>query len=85
MMDALDSILEAPSMGLMGIAAISLSMAGIRIINVMLVNVTESTAEIDLIKSVELPMARSWTCSFSKPRGLPRPTAGWTPDHRVGQ
>lgn len=52
MMGALDSILEALGMALVGIAAISLSVAGIGIMNVMLVSVTERTSEIGLMKSV---------------------------------
>lgn len=49
---ALDSIMQALTMGLIAIAAISLSVAGIGVMNVMLVSVAERTGEIGLMKAV---------------------------------
>jgi len=50
--DALSSILNALTMALGGIAAISLSVAGIGIRNVMLVSVSERRPEVGLLKAV---------------------------------
>ncbi|MDR2015236.1 MAG: ABC transporter permease [Azoarcus sp.] len=47
-----DRILSATTMGLVGIAAISLVVAGILVMNVMLVAVTQRTAEIGLLKAL---------------------------------
>ncbi|MCL2160558.1 MAG: ABC transporter permease [Betaproteobacteria bacterium] len=47
-----DRILGMVTMGLTGIAAISLVVAGILVMNVMLVAVTQRTAEIGLLKSI---------------------------------
>jgi len=49
---ALSSILNALTMALGGIAAISLSVAGIGIMNVMLVSVSERRSEVGLLKAV---------------------------------
>lgn len=48
----LSSILTALTLALGGIAAISLSVAGIGIMNLMLVSVSERTAEVGLLKAV---------------------------------
>jgi putative ABC transport system permease protein len=47
-----DRILRAITLGLVGIAAISLVVAGILVMNVMLVAVTQRTAEIGLLKAI---------------------------------
>ncbi|MHC5209600.1 MAG: ABC transporter permease [Planctomycetota bacterium] len=50
--DALSSILRMLTLALAGIAAISLSVAGIGIMNVMLVSVSERVPEVGLLKAV---------------------------------
>jgi putative ABC transport system permease protein len=52
MLASFNRILGALTLSLAGIAAISLSVAGIGIMNVMLVSVSERTAEIGLLKAV---------------------------------
>jgi len=49
---SLGKIIGLVTMGLAGIAAISLTVAGIGVMNVMVVSVTERTAEIGLMKAV---------------------------------
>jgi putative ABC transport system permease protein len=50
--ESLSSILTALTMALGGIAAISLSVAGIGIMNLMLVSVSERTQEVGLLKAI---------------------------------
>lgn len=50
-----DRILRALTLGVAGIAAISLAVAGILVMNVMLVAVAQRTAEIGLLKAIGAP------------------------------
>lgn len=52
-----DKILGVLTFGIAGIAAISLAVAGILVMNVMLVSVTQRTAEIGLLKALGAPGA----------------------------
>ena len=51
-LETFDKILGVLTMGVAGIAAISLAVAGILVMNVMLVSVTQRTAEIGLLKAL---------------------------------
>jgi putative ABC transport system permease protein len=52
-----DRILRALTLGVSGIAAISLAVAGILVMNVMLVSVAQRTSEIGLLKAIGAPSA----------------------------
>ena len=52
-----DRILRALTLGVAGIAAISLAVAGILVMNVMLVAVAQRTSEIGLLKAIGAPAA----------------------------
>ena len=52
-----DKILKVLTLGVAGIAAISLAVAGILVMNVMLVSVTQRTAEVGLLKALGAPSA----------------------------
>jgi putative ABC transport system permease protein len=52
-----DRILRALTLGVAGIAAISLAVAGILVMNVMLVSVSQRTSEIGLLKALGAPSA----------------------------
>jgi putative ABC transport system permease protein len=53
-----DRIMLALTLGIAGIAAISLAVAGILIMNIMLVTVTQRTAEIGLLQALGAPRRR---------------------------
>jgi putative ABC transport system permease protein len=53
-----DRIMFALTLGIAGIATISLAVAGILIMNIMLVSVTQRTAEIGLLKALGAPQRR---------------------------
>jgi len=52
MLGTFDRILSALTLGVAGIAAISLAVAGVLIMNVMLVSVSQRTAEVGLLKAL---------------------------------
>ena len=58
MLSTFDEIFQALTFTVAGIAAISLAVAGILIMNVMLVSVTQRTAEIGLLKALGSPAAQ---------------------------
>jgi putative ABC transport system permease protein len=51
-LETFDKILRVLTLGVAGIAAVSLAVAGILVMNVMLVSVTQRTAEIGLLKAL---------------------------------
>jgi putative ABC transport system permease protein len=51
-LETFDKILHVLTLGVAGIAAISLAVAGILVMNVMLVSVTQRTSEIGLLKAI---------------------------------
>jgi len=51
-LETFDKILNVLTLGVAGIAAISLAVAGILVMNVMLVSVTQRTGEIGLLKAI---------------------------------
>jgi putative ABC transport system permease protein len=55
LLSTFDRILVAMTLGVAGIAAISLSVAGILIMNVMLIAVSQRTTEVGLLKAVGAP------------------------------
>jgi len=55
LLSTFDRILVAMTLSVVGIAAISLSVAGILIMNVMLIAVSQRTAEIGLLKAIGAP------------------------------
>ena len=58
MLSTLDDILQVLTLGVAGIAAISLVVAGILVMNVTLMSVKQRTAEIGLLKAVGAPAAQ---------------------------
>ncbi len=58
MLSTFDEIFQALTLTVAGIAAISLAVAGILIMNVMLVSVTQRTSEIGLLKALGSPAAQ---------------------------
>jgi putative ABC transport system permease protein len=58
MLSTFDQIFQALTLTVAGIAAISLAVAGILIMNVMLVSVSQRTAEIGLLKALGSPGAQ---------------------------
>ena len=58
MLSTFDDILQALTLGVAGIAAISLVVAGILVMNVTLMSVKQRTAEIGLLKAVGAPAAQ---------------------------
>ena len=58
MLSTFDDILQAMTLGVAGIAAISLVVAGILVMNVTLMSVKQRTAEIGLLKAVGAPAAQ---------------------------
>jgi len=82
-MASLSSILTALTLALGAIAAISLAVAGVGIMNVMLVSVSERTAEIGLLRAVGASRAQIRLCLvteaalLSAAGGLVGLLAGW--------
>ncbi len=58
MLSTFDDILQALTLGVAGIAAISLVVAGILVMNVTLMSVKQRTAEIGLLKAIGAPAAQ---------------------------
>ena len=66
MLSTFDDILQALTLGIAGIAAISLVVAGILVMNVTLMSVKQRTAEIGLLKAIGAPAAQVRTLFLSE-------------------
>ena len=71
-----DRILRALTLGVAGIAAISLAVAGILVMNVMLVAVSQRTSEIGLLKAIGAPSWMFIICFWPRRYGY-RWRAAW--------
>jgi putative ABC transport system permease protein len=74
-LSAFDGILKALTAALAGIAAISLGVAGLGIMNVMLVSVSERTREVGLLKAVGVTHAQVVAVFLVEASIRPRPAA----------
>ena len=66
-----DKLLRALTAAVAGIAAISLAVAGILVMNVMLVAVAQRTSEIGLLKAIGAPAADIRRLFFAEAPGIP--------------
>ena len=72
-----DRILTALTLAVGGIASISLAVAGVLIMNVMLIAVAQRVKEIGLLKALGAPAAQIRTCSSPKRFYCPA-SAAWS-------